>query len=108
MWEDIAHTVVRDVVVPIIGIGGAWVTYQLGKLLKRLMEKQQNALVKAAARSAVRWVEQRLVEATGSTKFKAAFDRLQAKFKWLPADEIEQAIEEAVHNLNAGLTGAAE
>jgi len=94
------HKVIIDVLAAVIATGGAWITVQAGRLLGKLLAKTDNVLIKAAAAAAVGWVEQRMKGAAASEKFKAAAARLEKKYPWLPAEEIEQEIEAAVSAMN--------
>ena len=98
-WEPLVGPILGSVGVVIAG----WLGKTLARLLNRLTDKVEQDALHEAARAAVKWAAQKLQDAVGSAKYAAALDKLKAKYPNLPEEQLDTAIEAAVHELNSGV-----
>jgi hypothetical protein len=100
---DILHKVLSDVFIGVANMAAAAVAYYGGRALKRWAEKEDHTRLRRLAAEAVRWAAQKMQDSLGKEKYEAVADRIASKLPWVNEGDLEQAIEAAVHDLNAGV-----
>jgi len=71
--------------------------------LRRWMRRTDKSDLEAAAKVGVKWAAQTMQDALGKERFVEVSQSLAGKFQWADYDDIEKAIEAAVHDLNAAI-----
>lgn len=100
---EIFHKALSDVFVGVLNIAVAAVAYYGGRALKRWAAKEDHQRLRQLAAEAVRWAAQKMQDSLGKEKYEAVADRIASKLPWVNEEDLEQAIEAAVHDLNAGV-----
>jgi len=98
-WQALTGPILGTIGVVIAG----WVGKTLARLLNRMSDKVEQDTLQAAARAAVKWAAQKLQDGVGSEKYQQVLEKLKAKYPKLPEQELDAAIEAAVHELNSGV-----
>lgn len=89
--EGILGIIITACAVPIAGF--------LVRILWSQIDKIKKATVRTFITQAVLWASGRFTEAENKKKFAEVMKKVQNKFKWLPADEIEILIEAVIEEL---------
>ena len=100
---DIIHKTLSDVLMGVLNLGVAAVAYYGGRALKRWAEREDQDRLQRLAAKAVRWAAQKMQDSLGKEKYEAAAEKVASKLPWVDEEDLEQAIEAAVHDLNAGV-----
>ena len=103
---DIIHKGLSDLLIGVLNVGGIALAYYGGRALKRFTKKEDHAALRRLAAEGVRWAAQRMQDSLGSQKYEAVADRIAGKLPWVDEEDLEHAIEAALHDLNAGVQAA--
>jgi len=93
--EDLLGQILSALIVAFSGGIAVFVATQIFRLIGKI----KNEIVKQAVYQAVLWASGKFSEKQNKAKFEAVMDKLQKKFKWLPADEIEVLIEATIEEI---------
>lgn len=96
------NSTLSSLFVGVANIAVAAVAYYGGRALKRWAEKEDHERLRRLAAEAVRWAAQKMQDSLGKEKYQAVADRITSKLPWVDEEELDQAIEAAVHGLSAG------
>lgn len=93
--EDLISTVLGV----LIATFGATISVFIATQVFRLIGKIKQEVIKQAVYQAVLWASGKFSEKQNKQKFNAVMEKLQKKFKWLPADQIEELIEATIEEI---------
>jgi len=100
------HKVISDILLGVVNVAAAALAYYGGRAMKRWTEKENHEKLRRLAVEGVRWAAQKMQDSLGEEKYEAVADRIASKLPWIEEEDLEQAIEAAVHDLNAGIQAA--
>lgn len=93
--EDLISTVLGVLITTF----GAAISVFIATQVFILIGKIKQEVVKQAVYQAVLWASGKFSEKQNKQKFNAVMTKLQNKFKWLPADQIEELIEATIEEI---------
>ena len=100
---ELFHKTLSDIFIGVANLAVGAITFYGGKALKRWAEREDHQKLRQAAAEAVRWAAQKMQDSLGKEKYEAVAEKIASKLPWVEEKELEQAIEAAVHDLNAGV-----
>jgi len=99
--QEIVNAVIKSVVGALLAIAVPVLTGYAAKAIRKWNRRQDKSEVEAAAKTAVKWAAQKMQDSLGKERYWAVADRIASKLPWVDEEDLEQAIEAAVHDLNA-------